>query len=240
MSQELFIRHIDAQKKKMVFHWEDDIQSSGSYLFLRDNCDSLQSRHPNGQRLIDPLDIPDDIYPLSWNLAENRTKLFICWNHDNHTSEYSSRWLRAHTLPNADHQFEMDDSILLWNQSISSQLPEKDFLLIQDSKDEFAGWLTSFKQLGFGILHKIPLIPNFVLEFIRLFGFVRETNYGKVFDVKAKINPNNLAYTNVAIRLHTDNPYRHPVPTIQVLHCLESNATGGDSILADGFAIAEK
>src|SRR5262249_28590839 len=98
----------------------------------------------------------------------------------------------------------------------------------------------NIRRLGFGILHQVPITPNFVLEIIRLFGFVRETNYGKVFDVKAKIDPNNLAYTNKEIRPHTDNPYRHPIPTLQVLHCLQSNNAGGDSILVDGFAIAEE
>ena len=36
---------------------------------------------------------------------------------------------------------------------------------------------------------------------------------------------------------HTDNPYRDPVPTVQLLHCLAA-ADGGDSGLVDGFAAA--
>jgi gamma-butyrobetaine dioxygenase len=37
---------------------------------------------------------------------------------------------------------------------------------------------------------------------------------------------------------HTDNPYRDPVPTVQLLHCLESSTEGGDSVLVDGFKAA--
>ena len=38
---------------------------------------------------------------------------------------------------------------------------------------------------------------------------------------------------------HTDNPYRDPVPTVQLLHCLESSTEGGDSVLVDGFNAAK-
>ena len=41
-----------------------------------------------------------------------------------------------------------------------------------------------------------------------------------------------------ADRPHTDNPYRDPVPTVQLLHCLANAAEGGDSGLVDGFAAA--
>ena len=34
-------------------------------------------------------------------------------------------------------------------------------------------------------------------------------------------------------------PYRDPVPTVQLLHCLRPSATGGRSRFADGFAAAE-
>ena len=44
-------------------------------------------------------------------------------------------------------------------------------------------------------------------------GFVRATNYGKIFDVIDLGAANkNLANTNVRIRSHTDNPYRDPFP----------------------------
>ena len=71
------------------------------------------------------------------------------------------------------------------------------------------------------------------------FGFNRTTNYGELFEVRTEINPNNLAYSNLGLGCHTDNPYRDPVPTIQLLHCLSSSASGGDSILVDGFRAAE-
>jgi predicted HD phosphohydrolase len=48
----------------------------------------------------------------------------------------------------------------------------------------------------------------------------------------------NLAYTSRTIRPHTDNPYRDPAPTVQLLHCLRAAGQGGETGLVDGFAAA--
>ena len=39
---------------------------------------------------------------------------------------------------------------------------------------------------------------------------------------------------------HTDNPYRNPVPCIQILQCIENEVTGGSSTLVDGYTVSEK
>jgi gamma-butyrobetaine dioxygenase len=71
------------------------------------------------------------------------------------------------------------------------------------------------------------------------FGYIRETNYGRLFDVREEATPSHLAYTAVGLELHTDNPYRDPVPTLQLLHVIEAAPSGGESRFADGFAHAE-
>ena len=94
------------------------------------------------------------------------------------------------------------------------------------------------RDYGFAILDSVPRESGQVLEVIRQFGFVRETNYGRLFEVRTRVDPNNLAYTNLGLGCHLDNPYRDPVPGLQLLHCLESSAEGGESILQDGFMAA--
>jgi alpha-ketoglutarate-dependent taurine dioxygenase len=69
---------------------------------------------------------------------------------------------------------------------------------------------------------------------------VRETNYGRLFDVVSVEKARNLAFTALGLGNHTDNPYRDPVPQLQLLHCLETAAAGGESIVVDGFAVAER
>ncbi|MDN5786635.1 MAG: TauD/TfdA family dioxygenase [Pseudorhodobacter sp.] len=42
------------------------------------------------------------------------------------------------------------------------------------------------------------------------------------------MNPTNLAYTGLGLQAHTENPYRDPAPTVQVLYCVESPVAGGE------------
>ena len=99
-------------------------------------------------------------------------------------------------------------------------------------------WLTYILTFGFGLLRNVPVAPAQLRDVIGIFGYPRETNYGVVFNVRTEHDPNNLAYTNLRIAPHTDNPYRHPAPTLQLLHCLNDSAGGGDTILVDGFRVA--
>jgi gamma-butyrobetaine dioxygenase len=91
-------------------------------------------------------------------------------------------------------------------------------------------------RLGFVLLRDVPAGPGTVLDVAASFGYVRQTNYGRLFDVRVEPAPGNLAYTSRAIRPHTDNPYRDPAPTVQLLHCLRAAGEGGDTGLVDGFA----
>jgi gamma-butyrobetaine dioxygenase len=98
--------------------------------------------------------------------------------------------------------------------------------------------LRSLRESGFFVLNDVPTQDGQVLKVISELGFTRETNYGALFEVRTEVNPTNLAFTNLGLGSHTDNPYRDPVPTVQLLHCLESSTEGGESILVDGFKAA--
>ena len=54
-----------------------------------------------------------------------------------------------------------------------------------------------------------------IILFLRL-GYVVGQNFGEIFDVRAEPDPTDLAYTTIELLAHTDQPYRHPVPGIQV------------------------
>ena len=99
--------------------------------------------------------------------------------------------------------------------------------------------LISFYKYGFVIIKDIPTHDNFIVKFANSIGSVRSTNFGEYFNVRSKPDPNDLAYTSLALAPHTDNPYRKPVPCIQLLHCIESEVTGGFSTLVDGYTVTE-
>ncbi len=69
---------------------------------------------------------------------------------------------------------------------------------------------------------------------------MRETNFGQYFDVSSRPDSNDLAYRAVRLGPHTDNPYREPVPGIQLLHCLVNETTGGLSTLVDSLSVCDQ
>ena len=100
--------------------------------------------------------------------------------------------------------------------------------------------LLDFYKYGFVIYENVPTQDNFIVNFANSIGSIRRTNFGEFFNVKSKPNPNDLAYTSLPLAPHTDNPYRKPVPCIQLLHCIENEVGGGLSTLVDGLAVTEE
>ncbi len=99
--------------------------------------------------------------------------------------------------------------------------------------------LSRVARWGLAVLVGAGRDPAAVERAVARFGFVRETNYGRIFDVRIEPRPGNLAYTDQALDLHTDNPYREPVPTLQLLHAITADDVGGETLFVDGFAHAE-
>ena len=106
--------------------------------------------------------------------------------------------------------------------------------------DEMYKALINFYQYGFVIFKNVPTKDNFIVKFANSIGSVRRTNFGEFFNVQSKPNPNDLAYTSLNLAPHTDNPYRNPVPCIQILQCIENEVSGGLSTLVDGYTVSEK
>lgn len=97
--------------------------------------------------------------------------------------------------------------------------------------------LHAYLSLGFVILRGVPTGPGSVLPAAECFGYVRETNFGRMFTVRHWPAGNDLAYSGLRLAPHTDNPYRNPVPSIQLLLCVDNETLGGLSTLVDSLAV---
>jgi len=125
-----------------------------------------------------------------------------------------------------------------WDSSLKNVKKFKYNENFSESK-EMHDLLVSFYEYGFVIIKNVPTKKNFIVNFANSIGSVRRTNFGEYFNVKSKNNPNDLAYTTLHLSPHTDNPYRNPVPCIQLLHCIENEVDGGLSTLVDGYTVTE-
>ena len=226
--------------RTIELRWADGKHARFHAIWLRDNALDDKTRSPeNGQRLITILDIPADTrigqamieqgdlrlqflperkdvtFPAAWleaNIYDRETAATTGW-----TAEAIRRWTKA----------TMQDAVPVAGYSAAVRDPAV-----------LAGWLAAVRAYGFAVMSGLPGESGALCKVVDLFGYIRETNYGRWFEVRAEVNPNNLAYTNLGLQAHTDNPYRDPVPTLQVLACIENTVEGGESSVVDGFAVA--
>ena len=218
--------------------WGDGHVSRFDAAWLRDNCRCAECRDPhNGQRLFDIAALPGQ--PGVSRLATTASgDLSITFAPETHRGRIPSDWLRAHCYEEKSRRARRPRP-RLWDRKLTGALPEADHAAVTASRTALGRWLGLVQSHGFALLRGVPLDDGQVIRVAALFGFVRETNYGRLFDVSARPAPNNLAYTGLGLGVHTDNPYRDPVPGLQLLHCLEASAEGGESVLVDGFRVAE-
>lgn len=210
-------------------------------LWLRDNAPDALTRSPgNGQRLITVLDIPADTRIAAADAEGDRVSLHFM--PEDRRIDYSASWLKAHAydqpLPRKPGWTAPD--IVRWDARLQPQVPVASWDHVTSDRAALGRWLLAVHRYGFAVMTGAPTEPGSLCRVAELFGYVRETNYGRWFEVRAEVNPNNLAYTNLGLQAHTDNPYRDPVPTLQILACLENSVDGGDSIVVDGFKVAER
>ena len=99
-------------------------------------------------------------------------------------------------------------------------------------------FLSLFFRHGYVVFRNTPTEPGTVARVAERLGYIVGQNFGWIFDVEARPSPTDLAYTSIALPAHSDEPYRRPVPGIQLLHCIRNEAPGGDSTLVDGLAAA--
>ncbi|MER5891148.1 TauD/TfdA family dioxygenase [Streptomyces sp. NPDC001941] len=207
--------------------------------WLRDNCPCADCRDPrNGQKLFQITDLPEDLAVAAERPARTPSGAparEVVWAPDGHVSHYPEEWFTA--APAGDGRTEADKET--WTaDALRDRLPEADWDAYRTDAGTRARALEQVLRLGFVVLRGVPCRDRQVLYVARSFGYVRETNYGELFEVRVERDPNNLAFTGQHITPHTDNPYRDPVPTLQLLHCLANAARGGDSGLVDGFRAA--
>jgi alpha-ketoglutarate-dependent taurine dioxygenase len=221
----------------LTVEWDDRTTGEFPSLWLRDNLQ--EDRDPySGQRLIDVTELPLEPRIRTATLAD--TQLRVVWQDEARVSTFALDWLYAHAKGRHDGP---ELRVRRWLDGAQLK-PRHDFACrsmaaLQTDTRVRLEWLTRLLQDGIAFLQEVPQTDAGILEAMTLIGRVAETNYGLVFDVRAVPQPENLAYSDLGLGLHTDNPYRDPVPGFQALHTLLAAPDGGASLYADGFALAE-
>ena len=210
---------------------------SYSLMWLLDSCP--EGFHPQtGERAFDLLSVPDTPLLRSATIRPNG-QLELQWEHEGPASHFTAAWLSAHR-PGAPRP---DAAMVAHQYWKASDLPagavRHDAAAILNDDAALMAWLVDTKKYGLTIVQGIDGKGEASMAIAKRIGFLRETNFGQTFEVINKADPNNLAYTSLALALHTDLTNQETPPGYQFLHCITNDAKGGGSVFADGFAMAQ-
>ena len=217
--------------------WSDGYHSEFPSLWLIDN-DPVHREPHSGQRLIDVADLPEA--PKIRCASMQDGQVLIDWQGGVAPTSLAIAWLaQQRDRPSAGSA----RPVTLWGDAAGMDA-RKDFEWLSLAELRRGGapaarWFRRLGKEGLAFVSEVPTQEGAILEAVAPIGLVQETNYGRLFDVRATAKAENLAYTDLGLGLHTDNPYRDPVPGFQVLHCIFPAADGGENLFADSFAMAE-
>lgn len=224
---------VQSEDGGVLLAWADGQSGRFSYLWLRDNCGCADCKHPQTlERTFDILSVPEDLAARAELDADGA--LLLTWSNDGHVSRYPAAWLAQHR----EEPPVADPLPQYWDRSLG-KVPAFDYEAAMSDDRACADWLTCLRDTGLSVLTNAGSEVGTVLQAARRIAYVRETNFGSVFDVVSMPNPNSNAYTAIALKCHTDLPNWLTPPGVQFFHCIANEAAGGDSIYVDGFHACE-
>lgn len=226
---------------------------------LRDSCSCPRCRDPSsGQKTFSSVEIPVNIGLES--VKPSKKGLEIVFLHDipRFAEQDADAQDKKHTmlLPWASVDMSlkrktMEDitlprprsilrrtGVTYWDKHLLAQhirhIDYEAFMQQHDNNDAFWDVVIDLCRLGIVFLKNVPRDPSSVERIATRIANIRETFYGRTFDVRAKPAAENVAYTSGFLGLHQDLLYLDPPPMIQLLHCMDSSRAGGESLFSDG------
>ncbi|EGD57742.1 gamma-butyrobetaine dioxygenase [Novosphingobium nitrogenifigens DSM 19370] len=231
---------VELSGDEAIVTWSDGRKTPLNRFFLRDNCTCSTCYLPlTREQLFEITDAPADLAAASAGI-DAEGNLVVGWS-DGHKSSYAPGWLRSHA-PDAESRAERHAARarpFIWGREYADALQSFDYADIMADDGALWAWLSALRSSGLTLVRNVPVEEEALLAPISRISHLRETNFGRVFDVKSKPRADSAAYTSVNLPPHTDLPTRELQPGVQFLHCLKNEAVGGESVFVDGFAIGE-
>jgi gamma-butyrobetaine dioxygenase len=185
----------------------------------------------------DTATIPSDVRPTRVELTLDGG-LELHWDEDQHKSTFHARWLRAYCYSDAKRPLERWRPTP-WKPNLAAVMKPVSYADVMRDDGALLQWLRGLRDVGMTLMRGVPTEPGAVLAITNRIGYTRPTNFGTTFDVRTIGSPNSSAYTAIHLAVHTDLTYYDHPPGFQFFHCIQSSAKGGDSLVADGYAVAE-
>ena len=107
------------------------------------------------------------------------------------------------------------------------------------SDDGFKFFLKNLYEYGFCVITNCKTNMKTVDVIAKKIGYVRQSIFGGLWEFESNENMADSAYTQEELRPHTDSTYSIDAPGLQLLLCCDYKASGGESIMVDGYNIGQ-
>lgn len=227
------IASVEPDEHGVTIAWSDGTCGRYLHFWLRESCPADGSS-VSGQRLLALADIPVDIRPKS--VGARGDSVTLVWP-DGHRSTFDGAWLRERSHSCGAKPPPLD--VATWDASLDPEALVVGFASAMEDDDAL------FDLIGLIVKHGVARVtdtPEEALKSLaRRMGYLHDTNYGLVLDVKSEHKPWFRVLSGDAIPPHTDNAYRYTPTGISLFHCVRQlDGPGGESFYVDGLRLAER
>ena len=236
------------QDDGLVLRWDNGSESRFPWFWLRDHGQDPESLDPNTlQRRVDTFALDETIRGEDSAVLEDGRGLTITWPRENGgeppQSRYSADFLAtmAGLLPEAI-AAQPGRAPRPWSAAAGLAAVEPvPYADVGKGKPGLRRCLEQLQRDGFVVIEGAPTDEASARALFNHFGYIRETIFGGLWSLSAEMQEHDdTAYSTQYLEPHTDSTYCHDAPGLQCFLCQEFDGTGGESILVDGFALAEE
>ena len=230
------IKNVKILSDKLKISFSNNIEDSFLNIWLRDHAkdeDSWDER--SNQRKIFTAKLDPKLHIKKAEVKDNGNSLDILWSDTKKKINYTSKFF----LDNLNQSKTSKQSLKIWE---SKDLDQNIYIDYNDaiSENGFKFFLKKLYEYGFVVVQNCRTEMSSVEKIAKKIGYVRESIFGGLWSFESNQDKADSAYTQEELRPHTDSTYSNDAPGLQLLLCCHYKATGGESIMVDGFKIAEK
>ena len=227
----------DPMRRKVIVRWSDTEINEYHYVWLRHSA-RCSSGMPNDISIKIDL-LPDDPADLGVKqVSVTGNALIIDWQDQYLQTSHDLETLRTSAYDEKSRRSKKPTPVL-WDNKSADDIPVFEYESLQRSQTVLELQIV-VRDYGLAKIRNVPTISDTIVQVGEHFGPIHVNNYGRIFDVKIETNVSLGSNTGAYLGPHTDESYRHAAPGISFFHCLiASTAGGGESILVDGFKVAE-
>ena len=214
--------------KDSIILTDDNNKFNLPFLWLRDNCQCDECRITETQEKQFLLhSVPVDIAPK--HAEETDKNIKIVWP-DDHETTIPIELIKNSFKPRYPDQSEWPNGFEPQKYSWSEFL---------DNKKIAIEALKTFVTYGVIILKDAPKESNSLELLAKRLGPINEVLFERIHNVSVTGHVYNVAHTPKGLPPHNDFASYKSQPSVQVLHMLENECEGGESIIVDGWQVAK-